>query len=40
MDESIKENSGVVQKVFGMLEVMTERIINIEKHNTETMETK
>ena len=39
IDESIKDNSGVLQKVFGMLEVMTERIIKIEKYNTEEMET-
>ena len=38
-DESIKEHSDVIQKVFGMLEIMTKRIMKIENYNTETMET-
>ena len=29
------EQSNAIQKVFGILETMTERIINIEKYNSE-----
>ena len=33
-NEVIKEQSDVMQKVFGMLETMTERIMKIEQNNT------
>ena len=39
IDESIKEHSDVIEKVFGMLEIMTERIMKIDKYNNEKMET-
>ena len=31
--KAVKEQSDVMQKVFGMLEKMTERIMNIEENN-------
>ena len=39
INEGIKEGSGVLQKVFGMLEIMSERIMKIDKYNKEKMET-
>ena len=40
IDEGIKEHSDVIQKVFEILGIMTERIMKIEKYNTEKMETR
>jgi hypothetical protein len=34
-NEVIKEQSDVMEKVFGMLEIMTERIMKIEQNNTD-----
>ena len=39
IEEEIEENSDVIQKVFGMLETMTERIMKMEKCNIDKMET-
>ena len=37
-DEGVKEQSDVMQKVFGMLEKMTERIIDMENKMEKTNE--